>query len=157
MYFALNKYFDRMSKEASCSEDQDNKHPRDFISTCKSICTHMFYYFQLNGGYFALYGLMIPSILMNIFSAIFNEYYLCVFSICRFQGGCYFPYLSEVGREGYNRIIFVASTTIVIIPWLTFSIYFMFTSWSYAQFVIPNIFHRGIFDLCHLVFLLFEV
>ena len=69
----------------------------------------------------------------------------------RFQGGCLFPYLSEVGREGYNRVIFVASTLVSFIPWLIFSMYYMFTNWSYAQFVIPNIFSRGVFDFLHLV------
>ena len=66
-----------------------------------------------------------------------------------------FPYLSEVGREGFNQAIFVVSTAVIIIPWLIFSIFFLFTSWSYAQFVIPDIFHRGLFDLCHLVGIIF--
>lgn len=70
---------------------------------------------------------------------------------CRFQGGCLFPYLSEVGREGYNRVIFVASTLVSFFPWLIFSMYYMFTNWSYAQFVIPNIFNRAVFDFLHLV------
>ncbi|KNB41451.1 hypothetical protein JH06_5263 [Blastocystis sp. subtype 4] len=113
-----------------------------------SVCTRLkklllrgFYFCQLNGGYFALYGLMLPGILMNILSAVFNE----------FQGGCSFPYISEVGREGVNQVIFVTSTAIIIIPWLIFSVFFLFTSWSYAQFVIPNIFYRGFFDLCQLL------
>ena len=130
-----------MKSEEECIYEFKEEEPKSFISKIKDLAIHAFYYCQLNGGYFALYGLMIPSILMNIFSAVFNE----------FQGGCLYPYLSEVGREGYNRVIFIASTTIVIIPWLIFSIFFMFTSWSYAQFVIPDILHRGIFDFCHLV------
>ena len=60
--------------------------------------------------------------------------------------------MSEVGREGYNRAIFMTSTASIIVPWLIFSIYYMFTSWQYAQFVIPNLLFRGIFDLCQLVF-----
>ena len=77
--YDLNKCFDLMSKDNNFSEDRNNKQSPSFISTCKSMCTRMFYFFQLNGGYFALYGLMIPSILMNIFSAIFNEYSFFVF------------------------------------------------------------------------------
>ena len=125
----------------------------DIVCTrLKKLLLRGFYFCQLNGGYFALYGLMLPGILMNILSAVFNE---CWFLDCdyfsRFQGGCSFPYISEVGREGVNQVIFVTSTAIIIIPWLIFSVFFLFTSWSYAQFVIPNIFYRGFFDLCQLV------
>lgn len=145
-----------MKSEEECVEEYKEEGSNSFWSKSKDVAIQVFYFCQLNGGYFALYGLMIPSILMNIFSAVFNEYSFFYFDCnsCRFQGGCLFPYLSEVGREGYNRAIFIASTTIVIIPWLIFSIYFMFTSWSYAQFVIPDILHRGIFDFCHLVIIL---
>lgn len=130
-----------------------------------SICTRLkklllrgFYFCQLNGGYFALYGLMLPGILMNILSAVFNEYSFLDFThTIRFQGGCSFPYISEVGREGLNQVIFVASTAIIIVPWIIFSAFFLFTSWSYAQFVIPNLFYRGIFDLCQLVPFYFAV
>ena len=41
---------------------------------CKQGLLNMFYFCQLNGSYIALYGLMLPSILMNILSAVFNEY-----------------------------------------------------------------------------------
>lgn len=51
-----------------------DSNPSTFLSRCKDLSLRAFYFFQLNGGYFALYGLMIPSILMNVFSAIFNEY-----------------------------------------------------------------------------------
>lgn len=41
---------------------------------CKQVLLNIFYFCQLNGSYIALYGLMLPSILMNILSAVFNEY-----------------------------------------------------------------------------------
>lgn len=34
---------------------------------------NVYYFCQLNGTYIALYGLMLPSILMNVLSAVFNE------------------------------------------------------------------------------------
>ena len=110
-----------------------------------------YHFFQLNGGYFALYGIILPGILMNILSAVFNECFLLIKLTGRYQGGCSFPYISEVGREGLNRGIFVTSTVIIIVPWLIFSMFFLFTSWAYAQLVIPSLVHRGIFDLCQLV------
>lgn len=45
----------------------------------------------------------------------------------------------------------MTSTAAIILPWLIFSVYYMFTSWRYAQFVIPNLFFRGIFDFCQLI------
>ena len=122
-----------------------------FFVRMKDALLKCYYFFQLNGGYFALYGIILPGILMNILSAIFNECLLSIMLIRRYQGGCSFPYISEVGREGLNRGIFVTSTVIIIVPWLIFSAFFLFTSWAYAQLVIPSLFHRGIFDLCQLV------
>lgn len=139
---------------ASVEKGEEEWEGTSVLVRMKNTLLKCYYFFQLNGGYFALYGIILPGILMNILSAVFNECVLSTKLTGRYQGGCSFPYLSEVGREGLNRGIFVASTVIIIIPWLIFSAFFLFTSWAYAQLVIPSLFHRGIFDLCQLVCIL---
>ena len=47
-----------------------------FGTRIKKYLLSGFYFFQLNGGYFALYGMMLPGVLINILSAVFNEYVL---------------------------------------------------------------------------------
>lgn len=68
---------------------------------CKQGLLNMFYFCQLNGSYIALYGLMLPSILMNILSAVFNEYllfgYFCSFS--DFRVDVYFPICRKLGGK----------------------------------------------------------
>lgn len=44
------------------------------ITRLKKYLLYGFYFFQLNGGYFALYGMMLPGVLINILSAVFNEW-----------------------------------------------------------------------------------
>lgn len=68
---------------------------------CKQGLLNMFYFCQLNGSYIALYGLMLPSILMNILSAVFNEYLLfgssCSFP--DFKVDAYFPICRRLGGK----------------------------------------------------------
>lgn len=74
-------------------EEVDNTGERKqkcFLARCKDVALQAFYYCQLNGGYFALYVLMIPSILMNIFSAVFNEYSLLLCTDLDFKAVAYF-------------------------------------------------------------------
>ncbi|KAK8818341.1 hypothetical protein WA556_006161 [Blastocystis sp. ATCC 50177/Nand II] len=124
-----------MDKTAFVYDRLEIKEEDSLLTRLKKVSLRALYFCELNGSYIALYCLMLPGILMNVLSALFNE----------FQGG----------REGYNRVIFVASTLVSFIPWLIFSMYYMFTNWSYAQFVIPNIFSRGVFDFLHLLIFIF--
>ena len=76
-----------MKSEEECVEEYKEEGSNSFWSKSKDVAIQVFYFCQLNGGYFALYGLMIPSILMNIFSAVFNEYsffYFWLHHFCSF-------------------------------------------------------------------------
>ena len=56
----------------------------------------------------------------------------------RYQGGCLFPYISEVGREGFNKTIFMFSTLLAIFPWIVYSMYYMETNILYGRYVIKS-------------------
>ena len=155
VHFFLHRFpsCHKTMENTSIEQGEEDWEGTRFFVRLKDTLLKCYYFFQLNGGYFALYGIILPGILMNILSAVFNECILCISLTRRYQGGCSFPYISEVGREGLNRVIFVTSTVIIIVPWLIFSAFFLFTSWAYAQLVIPSLFHRGVFDFCQLVHL----
>lgn len=80
-----------MSEDRKESDKVSDQNTPSTFSRCKDIALQTFYFFQLNGGYFALYGLMIPSILMNIFSAVFNEFSILIrFDYLDFREVAYF-------------------------------------------------------------------
>ncbi len=47
------------------------------IVRLKKVGLRVFYFCELNGTYIALYCLLLPSILMNVLSAVFNECAVC--------------------------------------------------------------------------------
>ena len=48
------------------------------------------------------------------------------FLTCRFDGGCKYPYLSEVARDGWGWWLFFLGTLMGWIPWILFG-------WSYYK------------------------
>ena len=68
-----------------------------------------------------------------------------------YQGGCLFPYISEVGREGFNKFIFVISTFVAVFPWIIYSMYYMETNILYGRYVIKNRFGYYFFALMHVL------
>ena len=71
--------------------------------------------------------------------------------MCSYQGGCLFPYISEVGREGFNKFIFVISTFVAVFPWIIYSMYYMETNILYGRYVIKNRFCYYFFALMHVL------
>lgn len=79
-----------MGLEQEEGENTGERKQKCFLARCKDVALQAFYFSQLNGGYFSLYVLMIPSIFMNILSAVFNEYSLLICTDLDFKVDAYF-------------------------------------------------------------------
>lgn len=66
-----------------------------------------------------------------------------------YQGGCPYPYISEVGREGFNKFLFEFSTIAALFPWITYCMYYLDTNIQYGKIVIKGKSHYLFFTLMH--------
>lgn len=82
---------------------------------------------RVYGCFVAKYVLLVIQLLINLLSAFKNDY----------QGGCKFPYISEAGREGINRQLFILSTVLAVSPWVVFSLSTARVHVSYSKLLFP--------------------
>ena len=81
-----------------------------FIAFCKAY-----------GSIFAYYGAGFGAFFSALWVAFFNELVIAFHIKYRYEGGCKFPYLSEVARNGFGWASFFIGTTIGCLPWILFS------------------------------------
>lgn len=78
------------------------------------------------GSIIAYYGAAIGALGASIVIPILNEYTTFELLNHRFEGGCKYPYLSEVARNGVGWLLFFLGTLVGWIPWIVFS-------WNYYK------------------------
>lgn len=63
-----------MDETAFVYDRLEIKEQDSFLTRLKKVSLRCLYFCELNGTYIALYCLMLPGILMNVLSALFNEW-----------------------------------------------------------------------------------
>ena len=106
---------------------------------------------EVSGGYITAFTLLLPQIIINIRSAIYNQWEPIFVLMYSYQGGCPYPYISEVGREGFNKILFEFSTLSALFPWIIFCMYYLDTNIKYGKRVIKGKYHYIFFSLMHTI------
>lgn len=76
--------------------------------------------------------------------------------ISSYQGGCRFPYVSEVSRSGLRQWIFIIASILGGIPWIIFSFSYFGVFIRYAP-QISNKFQRIIFQCLQFITLVFNI
>lgn len=62
-----------MDKTAFVYDRLEIKKEDSLLTRLKKVSLRALYFCELNGSYIALYCLMLPGVLMNVLSALFNE------------------------------------------------------------------------------------
>ena len=73
------------------------------------------------GSVAAYNGASFGAFLSALFVPILNEYSPLLSVSIRFEGGCKYPYLSEVARSGLGWWCFFSGAIVGCIPWILFS------------------------------------
>ena len=89
------------------------------LTVCLRFC-------EAYGSVIAYYSAAIGALGASIVIPILNEYASCQLLNRRFEGGCKYPYLSEVARNGVGWLLFFLGTLAGWIPWVIFS-------WNYYK------------------------
>ena len=122
------------------------------ISELNKLIRRGIHFCEVSGGYITAFTLLLPQIIINIRSALFNQYKCCLIQFMNsYQGGCPYPYISEVGREGFNKVLFEFSTLSALFPWMVFCMYYLDTNIRYGKRVIKNRYHYLFFSLMHTI------
>ncbi|KAK8805388.1 hypothetical protein WA158_002044 [Blastocystis sp. Blastoise] len=102
-------------------------------------------FFECYGIYFTVYPICGLLCIAGVLSPILNTY----------QGGCLFPYVSEVAKEGILYYPFLIGTSISLIPWSSMMYGFMKTNIQTFYLKVDNWFLRLIFRFMqHFIFML---
>lgn len=118
-------------------------------------------YLECYGIYYICYPICGLICLAGILSPILNEYllFLCLCGShdpqatpnplyrSRYQGFCWFPYISEVSKEGFLYYPFLIGTSISIIPWIVSMFHYMKLNLQVFYLHVDNYFLRLIFRL----------
>lgn len=74
--------------------------------------TRLYKYCEAYGSIIAYYGASFGALVSSVIVTVLNE----------FEGGCKYPYLSEVARGGVGWLAFLIGTGVGWIPWIIFSL-----------------------------------
>ena len=99
------------SKESSQSisiEESDNKYSNSFYQVCRKC----YFFLEAYGSVIAYYGSVVGAVTAALWAPLANE----------FEGGCKYPYLSEVARSGFGRFLFLCGSILGGIGWIIFSV-----------------------------------
>ena len=113
------------------SADETSKRNKDDVlsEASKSVWDYgrqwfktAFQFCEAYGSVIAYNGASFGAFLAALFVPIMNESSLLLSLKNRFEGGCKYPYLSEVARSGLGWWCFFTGSFIGCVPWILFSI-----------------------------------
>lgn len=146
-YSNLNELHSWSDSESSCLINQ---------SKWKRFSTWIITFCQTYGSVIAYYGASYGAFFSALSVPLLNEYYITEQMICRFEGGCKYPYLSEVARKGVGWWTFFLGALIGCFPWMVFSVNY-YQTFKAVGCLIKKDSRRKCFMFFQVVMLLFNI